>query len=494
MADCEQPDSPFPRDADANIRAPINAVQQMFALNIEIDKSGQLKNCRDVQSTLIAPIRRLPVELLSAIFEQCLLEDMVDRPTPQLPHPSELLTQICREWRAVAISTPRLWCTIIMRLNYIKMESQTALVTAWLLRSAGCPLSIGLTCVDSIKKHGRHPAVDALVQHSCRWQNVYINGQAAFLNAFISAKGHLDGLHKLNLKSTYDFREHLSDTFSIAPQLHRLTLCAGIPSNVELPWEQITQCSLTLIENSVLELLQRLTSLVDCHLHYAAYRQKPMKIVSHLRSLHVTGNMYGLRRLFNKLVLPDVLTITLDLKGDTYFPRTAFLNLIHQSLCTPERLILLHASMAPDDLISCLAELPSLIELEVGVVRHLDNPNQLGCFNDTVLSRLNPRHDNPANEGICLLPRLRVLKLWGPMEFNDHTFADMVQSRWCEPLPHVTRLEYISLKYYREWDEEAIARLAEFRNDGLGLLLRMVPENTHEYVSDVHSNRPSSVW
>lgn len=68
------------------------------------------------------------------------------------------------------------------------------------------------------------------------------------------------------------------------------------------------------------------------------------------------------------------------------------------------------------------------------------------------------------------LPHLRVLKLWGPMQFDDGAFADMVQSRRSEPLGHgIARLESISLRYHREWDRMAIGRLERFRDEGLGL-------------------------
>ncbi|KAJ7451657.1 hypothetical protein FB451DRAFT_1000791, partial [Mycena latifolia] len=61
---------------------------------------------------IVYPILALPREIASEIFLQCLLpfpvfsEDYKD--SPYLSTAPLLLLQICREWRSIAISTPRL--------------------------------------------------------------------------------------------------------------------------------------------------------------------------------------------------------------------------------------------------------------------------------------------------------------------------------------------------------------------------------------------------
>ncbi|KAJ7166753.1 hypothetical protein C8R46DRAFT_876343, partial [Mycena filopes] len=55
---------------------------------------------------IVYPVLALPVEITGEIFMRCL---------PEFPaHPSGtiapmLLTRICRQWRNIACSTPRLW-------------------------------------------------------------------------------------------------------------------------------------------------------------------------------------------------------------------------------------------------------------------------------------------------------------------------------------------------------------------------------------------------
>jgi len=59
---------------------------------------------------LLSPIRRLPVDILRLIFEQCLPESHnAIMSTSQAPM---LLTHVCHLWRDVALQSPRLWSSI----------------------------------------------------------------------------------------------------------------------------------------------------------------------------------------------------------------------------------------------------------------------------------------------------------------------------------------------------------------------------------------------
>ncbi|KIJ13172.1 hypothetical protein PAXINDRAFT_50824, partial [Paxillus involutus ATCC 200175] len=58
----------------------------------------------------ISCIRRFPPEVLGEIFVQCLPGDTYIHPGPDTV--PLLLTGICKGWRQVALSTPRLWCSL----------------------------------------------------------------------------------------------------------------------------------------------------------------------------------------------------------------------------------------------------------------------------------------------------------------------------------------------------------------------------------------------
>ncbi|KAG2032030.1 hypothetical protein BDR03DRAFT_810153, partial [Suillus americanus] len=68
---------------------------------------------------LVSALWRLPAEVLSQIFHQCLPEDKYSTPASNLV--PILLTRICRPWRDVAVDTPSLWCRLHVNININKV-------------------------------------------------------------------------------------------------------------------------------------------------------------------------------------------------------------------------------------------------------------------------------------------------------------------------------------------------------------------------------------
>ncbi|KAJ7167777.1 hypothetical protein C8R46DRAFT_898531, partial [Mycena filopes] len=67
----------------------------------------------------VYPVLTLPVEITSEIFLCCLPETSKYSLRPTFKSPIEapmLLLQICRTWRAIAISSPRLWTVLHLNL------------------------------------------------------------------------------------------------------------------------------------------------------------------------------------------------------------------------------------------------------------------------------------------------------------------------------------------------------------------------------------------
>ncbi|KAJ7472205.1 hypothetical protein FB451DRAFT_1367992 [Mycena latifolia] len=86
---------------------------------------------------LCDPVARLPVEISSEIFIQCL----PSRPKPGAQHAPMLFLNICKAWTDIALSTPALWATIHADKPMSEPES---LLAAWLVRAGSRALSISL--------------------------------------------------------------------------------------------------------------------------------------------------------------------------------------------------------------------------------------------------------------------------------------------------------------------------------------------------------------
>jgi hypothetical protein len=115
--------------------------------------------------SLLSPVPHLPIDILQEIFASCL-------PTEHYPVVSQyeaplLLTQVCKNWRNIVLSTPHLWsaihipipslpghitsyespvsglCDYLTALLALIRERMVA-IHQWLERSKGSPLSISV--------------------------------------------------------------------------------------------------------------------------------------------------------------------------------------------------------------------------------------------------------------------------------------------------------------------------------------------------------------
>ncbi|KAJ6585365.1 hypothetical protein B0H19DRAFT_913524, partial [Mycena capillaripes] len=83
-------------------------IDEMDALLGELKaKRASLKTDIDAYGALISAMRRIPDDILRGIFVACLLtahNTLIDPGEAPM-----LLGRICRQWRGIAYSTPRIW-------------------------------------------------------------------------------------------------------------------------------------------------------------------------------------------------------------------------------------------------------------------------------------------------------------------------------------------------------------------------------------------------
>ncbi|RXW20245.1 hypothetical protein EST38_g5612 [Candolleomyces aberdarensis] len=122
---------------------------------------------------LIAPIKRLPPDILSTVFLACLpvIESTEAAITPN--HPAVVISHVCRQWRQLSLDTALLWSRIQLILPYVNydrfppaqevdLNAETAALfesavrrlfdatTVWLSRSKGCPLTIFMEASEGV--------------------------------------------------------------------------------------------------------------------------------------------------------------------------------------------------------------------------------------------------------------------------------------------------------------------------------------------------------
>ncbi|KAF8215579.1 hypothetical protein K438DRAFT_602863 [Mycena galopus ATCC 62051] len=85
----------------------------------------------------------LPNEITAEIFTH-FLPPYPDCPPFAGPHSPTLFTQICHEWREIALGTPTLWRAMAPSDLSISFDRRVHLCETWLRRSRSCPLSLSL--------------------------------------------------------------------------------------------------------------------------------------------------------------------------------------------------------------------------------------------------------------------------------------------------------------------------------------------------------------
>ncbi|KAJ7465344.1 hypothetical protein B0H11DRAFT_2307935, partial [Mycena galericulata] len=130
-----------PRKQLADISQQIVEIQQH--LEELTRKRDELLGFIDAHLALVSPLRRLPGDVICAIFIACMPSHRNAVMSPE--DPPLILSQISKPWRLLAFSTPQLWASLhIVIPHNDKMDRLVDMVEAWFSRSGVPPLSISL--------------------------------------------------------------------------------------------------------------------------------------------------------------------------------------------------------------------------------------------------------------------------------------------------------------------------------------------------------------
>ncbi|KAJ7592527.1 hypothetical protein C8J56DRAFT_928889, partial [Mycena floridula] len=161
---------------------------EISRLTVAIDKlvlerEALQQNVASFQA-ILAPIRRLPEDMLREIFVHCLPpKRAADTMTTEAPL---LLGLICRSWRVISLTTPALWASIrvqfFQNLKPLQVQRLSKEAQAWIARSGTCPLTVEL-----LSSHHIEPPVvefvESLTRLATRWRQIRIEGPAQALTS-----------------------------------------------------------------------------------------------------------------------------------------------------------------------------------------------------------------------------------------------------------------------------------------------------------------------
>ncbi|KAI6044032.1 hypothetical protein EDC04DRAFT_2646812 [Pisolithus marmoratus] len=224
---------------------------------------------------LTSPIRRVPPEVLGEIFYHCL--PTAPYVTPRDVEGPMVLTQVCRHWRAVAMSTPRLWTSMTLHLDRATEEGYRSMCEAWLGRAKSLPLAMRvLSDLDSPDPTTQACIVSWLRPLLMRCHDFWWHGPA--LDPLLDSDSEVSTITCAISPTPYLSRlrvtSHRGMAYTVclpgpAPYLRTVFLQCTTHhlrslDQISLPWFQLTELSLhfALLDSTVLlQLLSLCTSL-----------------------------------------------------------------------------------------------------------------------------------------------------------------------------------------------------------------------------------------
>ncbi|KAJ7669991.1 hypothetical protein DFH06DRAFT_159597 [Mycena polygramma] len=354
------------------------------------DMASQVQQC----TAVLAPIRRVPPEIICAIFSWTL--PRTKRVAGELPTGAPwYLGQISGIWRQIALGLPSLWNSITVfhtEISSWKDFSPLPMVAAQLIRSANAPLEVDFEWMTYEGEAA--PFMDALLTHSHRWRSFRLLccDSGGLLTLMHPAKGRLAQLDTLEIDDSG--REEggasvASDIFSIAPNLRQVLLTNASFNHYSpallIPWQQLTQYRGVETVEHLVHILQAASGLVDGALGFTDEEQEipdgPVITLPHLRRLFTERGDFLAR-----LTAPQLEYLSCD----TVRPLVPF---VERSSCRLTTLVVIDGSLssrppfapASEDVIMLLRHTPALknLVLQASEVDEEDNTRVLRALTMT---------------------------------------------------------------------------------------------------------------
>ncbi|KAJ7720940.1 hypothetical protein B0H16DRAFT_380780 [Mycena metata] len=267
------------RTALAADRARIAAIEAKI---LELERSlYSLNEEKDIlQGRLDAytyPVLTLPNEIVSEIFVHFLpiypeAPPIIGRSSPNV------LGQICRKWRGIALRTPALWRGISLSLsNGKRFDQKLRLLKLWLQRSGSCLLSIHMDLeVDDMDPSGDADTnlaatldlfTHAIAAHSARWEYVRLYPRSRHFPFITAPLPFLRSLTMDSVKPAANGNDSLTEALHAAPLLRTVAVAFWPVHCISVyPWSQLTTfVGHLILPHHCVDILTQALNLVHCN-------------------------------------------------------------------------------------------------------------------------------------------------------------------------------------------------------------------------------------
>ena len=399
--------------------------QQILDLQAKIlvlqTRQAQLIQQRKCYSSLLSPVRCLPIEIFGKIFVYA----THDRPRHVLN-----ISAVCQLWRNAALGTPMLWSTLELG-HHTTQENMYNHINSWTKRALSYPLSLVIR-----KQNGSLDPVSNVLTliNKHQWKSITLDSDVKSILSIPKALelSNLELLESFCLAPRLNFKLSPPSTLRYAPKLKTLSLYTVYPvtfDTLPFPWRQLTSLNIALWNshgNIGLDILQACVNLEEFIIDGngdgpgLGLGSNDSITLQYLRKLHTHcfRNMFLL-----SLKTPSIQDFAIKCSNMEYLSNDGFYDYIEKNGLT-----LLKLSIAPSDsrLVKSIPYLRSLVELKLYDNNFDDNGS---IVMHEILSSLvvSPEMD-PSS---IPLPRLESLEIiCHATEENQRLFMKVIESRW----------------------------------------------------------------
>ena len=293
------------------------SLEVLLQIDTEIQRLEEeracVQKCIDVYNAILSPARRLLPDIIREIFYHCLPPGR--NPTLSATEAPMLLTQVCSLWRAIALTSPRIWAglhivvlpgdpTFSSHFGGISddalekrhqvfskvMELRCGAVKDWLTRSGTCPLSISMSYSLGHVEAAHHfeevnDVIETLFQllasFSSRWKFIDLSLPFSIYKRLESqiSKDPLPLLQSFKGGSVWTYTDytenHIPTHFLEAPNLQKLSLNAPLELTADkiamfpLMWGRLTDLRIqsAISEVQFFNIIQLCHNLVTCQIN-----------------------------------------------------------------------------------------------------------------------------------------------------------------------------------------------------------------------------------
>ncbi|KAK7459668.1 hypothetical protein VKT23_009649 [Stygiomarasmius scandens] len=482
-------------------RTPSNNISSNQFLNPMLSEQGTNTSARpgnyDDDSEDMAPIHKLPNEILTQIFERFHIHIGVKN--PEFMH-------VCSRWRTVAITSPTVWTFVALDLA-TEGNCHARLLKTHLEYSKVLPLTVIL----ELRDRSSEDCLDLVVSHAARWKSLQLilHGpwspqgsnlalrfatirELALLKVFscISAAENFHSPSDLLpsiLGPARNLQKLLLDDFSLFPDVEHsfqrtpITQLVLLVNRSNATFKKLVECCRWLIE------LKYVISSWESRVPIQVLAPQDSNTVQVLQ-VELQNEGRGVQEFFIQLLcactFPALTSLSISpLEKSRHramfsgaWPAQEFNDLFSRSGCRLTTLALNYISLSDINVICLLLNTPALTDLTIrevrpsamvhraaqqaeiayysnygGVVRNESEPQVLFPVTKFFLRNLRIRHliyddDNNKSQSQPLVPKLARLTLdvnGTDGEFDEEAFGNMVFSR-CPPMQGSTSAEQVS--------------------------------------------------